>query len=122
MELKQFSSDQHAADSFVRFAEDLYRDDNRWIPPLRDRQIAAVINGQGSHTQSEFEQRHILAFAGRNPVGRISAFVNPMLVDEMGEPVATVGNFECINDVAVAEDLLGAAFAWIGSTSRCRTS
>ena len=121
MALAAFTTDQLLARTFVRFAEDLYAGDRNWIPPFREeeeRNIAScgyVTNHPGG------AYTHFLAQAGGKVVGRATAFINPQLRDANGQQVATIGNFECIDDHPVAEDLLRTAEEWIRQTSGDRT-
>ena len=119
MALKTFTSDPMLASSFVRFAEDLYAGDRNWIPPFRDEQLRDIMTCGFATSQPGGAYRHFLATVDETVVGRLSVFINPNLRDGQGRRVATVGNFECIHDRFVAEDLLGSAADWIRRNSDC---
>ncbi len=120
MALTSFTNDPAQAAQFVRCAEELYCDDRNWIPPFRDEKIREIISCSFASNRSGSSYRHFLAWSGGRVVGRLSAFINPLLRNDHGEQVATIGNFESIDDPSVSNDLFDAARAWIRETSGCR--
>jgi GNAT superfamily N-acetyltransferase len=55
---------------------------------------------------------HFLAMRGNDVVGRVSAVMNHRFNDYYGTNLAFFGFFECVEEYAVAEALLGAARDW----------
>jgi hypothetical protein len=112
MTVQRFTDDPALTEAFVQFGFDLYRNDPRWIPPFREdlrRQLSSVT---GLAHRAGDDAAHFLARDERGVVGRVSAFVNSAL-EEAGEPIGTIGFFECVEDVAVARELFDAARAWL---------
>jgi hypothetical protein len=112
MKVQRFTEEPALTEAFVRFGFDLYRNDPRWIPPFREdvrRQLSPVT---GLAHRPGDDAAHFLAQDERGLVGRISAFVNSDL-EEDGEPIGTIGFFECLEDVDVARELFAAARAWL---------
>ncbi len=113
MGMIQFTFDPELRDCFIRFGYEIYRDDAKWIPPLRN-EIAGQLRPNFSFYQKPGNvHQHFLATMGDKAVGRISAMVNSNLKDRDGTKVGTIGFFECIDDYAVAHDLLQAAIGWL---------
>jgi len=115
MAIKYFKFSPELIESFVRFSYDLYRGDANCIPPLRKELYAQLSPEFPYYQKSGNHHRHYLATSGRKIVGRISAMVNSDLRDGEGTPVGTVGFFECIQDYAVAQELLDSAIQWLQS-------
>jgi len=121
MGLRTFTDDPDLAERFVEFAEDLYAGDMTWIPPIHDEQVREVMSCEYAKNQTGSAYRHFIARAGNRTLGRLSAFINPKLKDAQGRCVATLGNFECIEDANVCAELLQAAEEWIRTASDCTT-
>lgn len=58
--------------------------------------------------------RNFAATVRGRTVGHITAFVNRGLQQNVNTPVGGVGFFDCVDDFAVARDLLEAAVGWLG--------
>ncbi len=113
MAIKHFSFDPLLTDSFVRLGYNLYRGDSHWIPP-GEKELFAQFSPQFPFYQKPGNShRHFLATTGGTEVGRVSALVNRDLRDKDGTPVGTIGFFECVNDSAVAGDLMDSAIHWL---------
>lgn len=99
--------------AFVRFPEDLYRDDPRWVPPLRrdERARLAPTNPFFAHA----EARLFLARRGGSVVGRVAGIINRLHLARWGDGAGFFGFFETVRDPAVAEALLGEVAAWLRS-------
>jgi hypothetical protein len=108
-----FTFDPVLTGEFIRFGYDLYRGDANWIPPLRKDLAAQLSPGYPFYQKPGNRHRHFLAWQGGEVVGRMSAMVNEELKDRDGTQVATVGFFECRDDVAVARNLFDAAIRWL---------
>lgn len=101
-----------AREAFMALPGRLYGGDRRWIPPFRKEEEAAL---SGDHPFRDFlTQRHFLALRDGKPVGRASAFVNPLITED-GAPLGTIGRFECEEDQEAATRLIDIALAWLGT-------
>lgn len=101
------------ATEFVDFVYRLYCSDPAWIPPFRKKQLANLASSETLYDRKAGDSRHLLARTNGTTLGRISAFVNGSLQDGDGEQVGTIGNFECVEDFAAAEDLFNRALEWL---------
>jgi hypothetical protein len=59
------------------------------------------------------EMTRFLAYRGHQLVGRVAAIIDRRSDEQLGERVGLFGFFEAIDDLAVAEVLLGAAGDWL---------
>ena len=113
MALESFTFDSDLTESFLGFGYDLYRDDLHWIPPPR-RELRAQFEPTFSfYGKKGNAHRHFVSARGGRVVGRVSAMMNRDLKIGNGRPTGIFGFFDCIPDYAVAEELLGAASAWL---------
>jgi hypothetical protein len=113
MAVKHFTFDPSLTDSFISFGYDLYKGDTNWIPPIRGEVQAQFLPEFSFYQKGGNCHRHFLAIAGKKVVGRISAMVDQELRDKDGTPAGTVGFFETIQDLRVAQDLLDCAIRWL---------
>lgn len=113
MALKQFTFDPDLTDSFISFVYEIYRNDPKWIAPLRRELLNQFLPQFPFYGKPANHHQHFLATVDRKVVGRVSAMVNNDLKDEHATAVGTIGFFECIDDYAVAKDLLDAATNWL---------
>jgi hypothetical protein len=108
-----FTFDQTLRELFLRFGYTVYRGDISWIPPI-ERDLRAQLSPEFPfYGKPGNGFRHFLVMNGGKVLGRISAMVNRDLCDRDGTPVGIVGFFECVEDYAVARDLLTAATSWL---------
>ncbi|MBP1684755.1 MAG: hypothetical protein H6Q33_898 [Deltaproteobacteria bacterium] len=113
MPLTAYTFDPALAQRFADFCFTLYRNDSNWIPPLRRRLLAQFRPDFTFHQAPGNAHQNFLATANGKAVGHITAMVNRRLCDNDGVAVGTVGFFECIDEPAVATDLLAAATDWL---------
>jgi hypothetical protein len=109
VEAVQSKRDRH---DFVELAWKIYRDDPRWVPPIR----ADLHRLLGWRHHAFYQHAESQAFVARRDgevVGRIAAIVNHAHVEIHREPVGFFGFFETIDDVDVAGALLDAARQWL---------
>lgn len=113
MAIIHFTFDPELSAAFVRFGYDLYREDTNWIPPLQ-REVYAQLSPDFPFYQKPGNcHRSFLVTASNRVIGRISAMVNQELKDQDGTPVGTIGFFECVNDLNVAQDLIYHSTQWL---------
>ena len=115
MGIAAYAFDPAAAGRYLELCRALYRGDPRWIPPLERQVRAQFAPSFPFHRKPGNAHRHFLAAAGGRPVGHVSAFVNADLRDGDGTPVGAVGFFECVDDPALAADLLEGARDWLAA-------
>ena len=96
---------------FVDFAWDVYRDDPAWVPPLKDEVHGLLTPGKNPW----FEHGRLalwLAERGGRVVGRISAQVDDLVQQHMGEGLGQWGMFEALDGEAAAA-LIETAESWL---------
>jgi len=120
MGLEEFTFAPEAASRFVELEYAIYWNEQRWIPPRRSARWARMQPSFWFYRKPGNDHRHFLATANGRAAGRISAYWNSDLRNCDGMPVGMIGDFECINDWAVARDLVAAATSWL--TEKHRTS
>lgn len=113
MAIKAWAFDSRLAESFIDLGDRLYKDDPKWIPPFKKDLRAQLAADYPFYKKCGNAHQHFLAVSGDRVLGRISASVNSASRDSDGTPVGSLGFFECVEDYAVAEDLLESSLAWL---------
>jgi hypothetical protein len=97
--------------AFVDFAWQVYKDDSAWVPPLKDEVHGLITPGKNPWFEHARAQLW-LAERGGKVVGRISAQVDELVQQHMGQGTGQWGMFEALSDeaalalIATAEDWL----------------
>jgi hypothetical protein len=112
MPITPYKFDPEKAESYIDFCRELYRCDANWIPPLRSR-LAQFSRDFSFYRQPGNDHQHFLAAAAGKTVGHVSAMVNAQLKGQDGEAIGLVGFFECVEEQAVARELLAQASHWL---------
>jgi hypothetical protein len=112
MELRAFRFDPTLSEEFLAFGYDLYRDDPRWIPPLRDDLASQLSPAFPFYSRPGNDHRRFLALQGAKPVARALASVSRDLRDREGSRIGAIGFFEARDSVA-GESVLSAAIRWL---------
>jgi GNAT superfamily N-acetyltransferase len=97
--------------AFVNFAWDVYRDDPAWVPPLKDEVHGLITPGKNpwfEHAKAKFW----LAERGGKVVGRISAQVDELVLQHMGQGTGQWGMLETLDGEA-ASALIETAETWL---------
>jgi hypothetical protein len=97
--------------AFIDFAWDVYRDDPAWVPPLKD-EVRGLLSPKKNPW---FEHARAVLFAaerGGRLVGRISAQVDELVLEQMGAGTGQWGMFEALDGEAAAE-LIKTAEDWL---------
>ena len=100
--------------AFVDFAWEVYKDDPHWVPPLKDEVHGLITPGKNPWFEHAKAQLW-LAERGGKVVGRISAQVDELVQQHMGQGIGNWGMFEALDGeaaaalIATAEDWLRAA-------------
>jgi GNAT superfamily N-acetyltransferase len=98
--------------AFIALPWRLYRGSANWVPPLlyeRKRHLDRRRNPFFEHAEAEY----LLAWRGREPVGRITAHVDHRLNEFQNNRWGLFGFFECERDPEAASALLDAAEQWL---------
>ncbi|HEX6941256.1 MAG TPA: GNAT family N-acetyltransferase [Longimicrobiales bacterium] len=99
-------------DRFIRLPWRIYAADPVWVPPLL-HDVKTVLDRRRHPFHRHAEVEYFLAWRGAEVVGRIAAIVNHRHNEFHGEKTGFFGFFECIDDAAVADALLGTAEDWL---------
>lgn len=102
---------------FVLFPFRLYRDDPYWVPPLIGDRMDHF-DPQKNPFFEHAEVRLFRALRDGETVGTIAAIADEKHVEVWNESVGFFGEFECIDDPAVAHALLDAAREWLAARGR----
>jgi len=104
----QTKADRNA---FVDLAWTVYRNDPAWVPPLKDEVHGLITPGKNpwfEHARAELW----LAERDGKPVGRISAQVDELVQQHMGQGIGQWGMFEAL-DAEAAAALIATAEDWL---------
>ncbi len=97
--------------AFVDFTWEVYRDDPAWVPPLKDEVHGLITPGKNpwfEHAKAKLW----LATRGGKTVGRISAQVDELVQQYMGQGTGQWGMFEALDGEAAAA-LIVTAEDWL---------
>lgn len=103
--------------AFIMFPFRLYASDRHWVPPL----IGERFKHFDPYHHPFYEHAEVQLFrAVRNgeTVGTIAAIADELHPQVWNEPVGFMGEFEVIEDYAVAEKLFSAARDWLAQRGR----
>jgi len=101
-----------ALKEFVELPYRLYRDDAHWVPPLRIA-VKELLDRAKHPFYANAEMELFLARKDGQVVGRVAAILDKAHNRFHGENAGFFGFFECINDSAVAAELLQQARRWV---------
>ena len=97
--------------AFVDLAWDVYRDDPAWVPPLKD-EVHGLLNPEKNPWFEHARAQLWMAERGGAAVGRISAQVDDLVQDHMGQGTGQWGMFEAL-DAEAAAALIATAEDWL---------
>jgi hypothetical protein len=97
--------------AFVDFAWEVYKDDPAWVPPLKDEVHGLITPGKNPWFEHARAQLW-LAERGGKVVGRISAQVDDLVQQHMGQGTGQWGMFEVLDGDAAAA-LIETAEGWL---------
>jgi hypothetical protein len=97
--------------AFVDFAWDVYADDPAWVPPLKD-EVHGLIDPKKNPWFGHAKAQLWLAERGSKVVGRISAQVDELVQEHMGQGIGQWGMFEALDGEAAAA-LIATAENWL---------
>ena len=98
---------------FVDLVWDVYKDDPHWVPPLKDEMMGLITPGKNpwfEHAEAAFW----LAERSGRVVGRISAQVDRLVLEHMGEGIGNFGMFEVVDgETEAGPRLIATAEQWL---------
>ena len=97
--------------AFVDFAWEVYKDDPRWVPPLKD-EVHGLLDPKHNPWFEHGKASLWLAERGGQVVGRISAQVDDLVQTHMGQGIGQWGMFEAVDEEAAAA-LISTAEDWL---------
>ena len=97
--------------AFVDFAWTVYKDDPAWVPPLKDEVHGLITPGKNPWFEHAKAQLWLAERGGR-VVGRISAQVDQLVQEHMGEGIGQWGFFDALDGEAAAA-LIRTAEDWL---------
>jgi len=97
---------------FVKYPYKFYREDPNWIPPLR-MDLHKQFNPKTNPLLDHCDYQLFLLIKDNQVIGRIAAFIDHLALDFWKEKIGLFGYYECIQDEAASQMLLGAAEGWL---------
>ena len=104
--------------AFVDFAWEVYKDDQAWVPPLKDEVHGLITPGKNPWFEHATAQLWLAERAG-DVVGRISAQVDQLVQEHMGPGTGQWGMFEVLDGQA-ADKLIATAEDWLRTKGMTR--
>ena len=104
--------------AFVDLAWEVYRDDPAWVPPLKS-EVHGLLDPKENPWFGHARAQLWLAQRGGRPVGRISAQVDDLVLEHMGQGTGQWGMFEALGP-EVAAQLIGTAEDWLRAQGMTR--
>src|SRR5215213_6422172 len=104
--------------AFVDLAWEVYKDDPAWVPPLKDEVHGLITRGKNPWFEHARAQLW-LAIRGGKVVGRISAQVDELVQEHMGQGTGHWGMFEVLDGDAAAP-LIATAEDWLRTQGMTR--
>ena len=105
--------------AFVDLPWRVYRDDPQWVPPLKD-EVHGLIDPSRNPWFGHAEAAFWLAERDGEPVGRISAQVDQLVLERMGAGTGQWGMFEAL-DGETAAALVQTAEQWLRAREMTRS-
>jgi GNAT superfamily N-acetyltransferase len=106
-------------DRFVRLPFELYRNEPRWVGPLR-RDVHKRLDRKANPFFRHAEAEYFLAWRDGRPVGRITAQIDRNFNEFQDNEWGLWGFFESEDDPQTAQALLATAEAWLRERGRDR--
>jgi len=96
---------------FIRFQWKVYKGNPNWVPPLVS-EVKFVLSEKNPFFQHS-EAACFLARKNGETVGRIAAIIDRNHINLHNEQAGFFGYFECLPDVAIAQELFDTASGWL---------
>lgn len=97
---------------FVRMPTMLYADDSNWVQPLEIERLELLSEKKNPFFEHA-EAQYWIAVQGDKDVGRISAQIDRLVLENIDQHLGQFGMFESIDNQGVAIALFQAAEAWL---------
>jgi len=95
---------------FVNFQFELYKDNEFWVPPLRNAEIKSLAK---ENPATDFcDSKFFLAFKDGKCAGRIGAIINKSYNEKVKQNFGRINRIEFIDDFEVSEKLINTAVDW----------
>lgn len=104
-------TDRRGLDDFIEVPFSIYRNDPNWVPPLRFERREALAPAQPLSAHAQWQLW--VAYRDGKPVGRISAQVDQLHLEQHHDQTGFFGFLEAPNDPAVFNTLFATAEAWL---------
>ena len=98
--------------TFLDLPYRLYRSDPVWVPPLRSEQ-RGQFDPRRNPLLDHCDWQHFLIIENGEAIGRVTAFTDRLALEAWNEPIGMFGYYECVNNQAASQMLLGAARDWL---------
>ncbi|MFL6755630.1 MAG: N-acetyltransferase [Sphingomicrobium sp.] len=105
--------------AFVDFAWEVYKDDPHWVPPLKDEVHGLITPGKNPWFEHAKAELWLAERAGK-VIGRISAQVDELVQEQMGQGTGQWGMFEALDPEAAAS-LIRTAEDWLRQQGMTRS-
>ncbi|MCX7942168.1 MAG: GNAT family N-acetyltransferase [Dictyoglomaceae bacterium] len=111
MEIVEVKNKKQKED-FIMFPFKLYKNDPLWVPLLIS-DMKKIIDGSGSLLFQNGPHTFLLAYEGKEVVGRLAVGIDEKLNNLRNKQEGYITLFECINDQKVAFKLFDTAILWL---------
>ena len=98
--------------AFLRLPWSIYKNDPNWVPPLL-MELKERLDTKKNPFFQHARAKYWLVYRGERPVGRVSAQIDDLGIEHLGEKIGNFGFFECEDDVEAATALLNVAEDWL---------
>jgi predicted GNAT superfamily acetyltransferase len=97
---------------FFEFPWKVNKHNSNWVPPLKSARLK-LLDKKKNPSWEYLDGIYLAAWQGNEVVGTIVVYVNSRHNQEWHESAGWFGMFECIDNQAVANALLGSAEEWV---------
>lgn len=97
---------------FIQLPRILYKAIEGYVPPL-DWQESDLLDPRKSSFFRYGSAKYFIAYKNQQPVGRISAQIDPNALRQWKEPIGLFGALDAIDDPVVVKELIEAAKNWL---------
>lgn len=102
---------QKFSKDFLEVPHEIYRDVPEWMPPLKF-EVAQMLKAKSAYCEHA-DARYFIARRNGKLVGRISAQVDTLVGETMGQGTGQFGYFDCEDNQETANALFSAAERWL---------
>jgi len=97
--------------SFIRFPNNLYRDNRYYVPPLFFDEMN-TLRSDKNPAFDHCDEKYWLALSNGRVVGRVAGILNRLHIEKWNQPYVRFGWFDFVDDPAVSEALLNTVESW----------